>query len=247
MQAEAIQTLSLGDGYTIQVSPVHRFGTDAILLADYARPRAKDAVCDLGSGCGILPLLWCKRTALQHIIAVELQADACALLRQSLQQNNVQERVSVLQADLRQLDTQLPAGRFDLVTMNPPYFTQGSGKLANTEASLLARHDVSCTFQDACSAAARLLRFGGRLVMCCRTQRLTDLCFTMRQHKLEPKRLCLVAKNVESAPWLALVEARKGAKVGLAVDPLLFLYDSTGNETPQLKQIYGDYAGQEGQ
>lgn len=247
MAERATRTLSLGGGFTLQVSSIHRFGTDAILLADFARPKTRDIICDLGSGCGILPLLWCKRTQGKHITAVELQADACALLRQSVVQNNLQHRVTVLQADLRQLDKHLPRGTFDLVSMNPPYFTQGSGKPSGNDAALLARHDVCCSFSDACAAADKLLRFGGRLVMCCRTQRLADLFFAMQQHKFEPKRLCLAAKNIESAPWLALLEAHKGAKPGLAVESMLFLYDLQGKETPQLTQIYGDYAVQKDQ
>ena len=117
----------LGDGLQLVVSPAHGFSIDAILLADFAAIRRTDKACDLGTGCGIIPLLWCKGES-GHVVAVELQEKACSQLQKSLALNRLEDRVTVVYGDLREKHPSLPPGTFDLVTMNPPYYAAGTGK-----------------------------------------------------------------------------------------------------------------------
>ena len=99
----------------------------------------------------------------------------------------------------------------------------GSGASAAGEARQAAREEVGCTLADVCAAAARVLRWGGRFALVHRPERLSDLFCTLRAHGLEPKRLRFVASSAENAPSLALVEARRGGKAGLSVEPMLFI------------------------
>ena len=48
----------LAPDLSVCITRDHRFGTDAFLLSDFAAVRRKDLACDLGTGCGIIPLLW---------------------------------------------------------------------------------------------------------------------------------------------------------------------------------------------
>ncbi len=238
----AMREETLGGGITAFVSDAHSFGTDAILLADFASPKANSRVCDLGSGCGVIPLLWCRAAQPPQITAVELQAQACDLLRQAVERNRLHETLRVLHADLRKLEGLLPFGGFDLVTMNPPYQQAGTGIPSRAQSALLARHDSSCSFADACGAARQLLRFSGRLAMCCRPERLVTLLLAMHEAGIEPKRLRLVAKRSDCAPWLALVEGRRGGKPGLQTQALLCLYEPDGRPSAEHERIYELYA-----
>ena len=231
---------SLGGGITVFVSDAHGFGTDAVLLARFAAPSAHAVCCDLGSGCGVIPLLWCKQPT-GALTAVELQPDAAAQICRAVEVNHLHDRLTVRCADLRALHGLLPAGGVDLVTMNPPYYAAGMGCLSAEEADQLARHETVCTPQDLCAAAARLLKFGGRFCVCIRPERLTDYLCAMRAHALEPKRLRPVAKNPARAPWLLLLEGRRGGKPGLRMEPTLFVHAADGTYTEEMKQIYGDY------
>ena len=151
----------LGGGIRLWVTPAHKFGADAFLLADFASPRAGDRAADLGSGCGIVPALWFRgpEPAPREAVAVEIQEAACAQMARSLAEGNLPAgRFVPLCADLRELRGRLPAGGFDLVTCNPPYTGPGGGLLSADPAGRIARHETACTLADV-SAAARYLLF----------------------------------------------------------------------------------------
>ena len=232
--------LPLGGGITALVTAEHRFGSDAVLLADFARPRRRDTVCDLGTGCGILPLLWCRRDPPAHIDAVELQPEAAVLAAEAVRLNHLEDRITVHCADLRRLEG-LAAGRYDRVTCNPPYFPRGSGRTcapAADGARTLARHEsASFVFADAVAAAARLLKNGGVLVFCHRPEYLAERLAELRAGGLEPKRLRFVQQRADNAPWLFLCEARKGGHPGLSVLPVLVRMDGS-QESAAMREIY---------
>lgn len=230
----------LGSGITAFVSDSHSFGTDAVLLADFSSPSKHSVCCDLGSGCGIIPLLWCKKDT-GKITAVELQELAVEQINAAIEYNSLSERLSAVNSDLRELKGSVPFGCFDLVTMNPPYKASGAGIESRSGADKIARHETMCTFSDICAAAKKLLNFGGKLCMCIRPERLCELMLEMHSAGIEPKRLRLVAKCPGKAPWLALIEGRRGGKSGITVEPELFVHGADGGYSEEMKKIYGDY------
>lgn len=233
---------ALGGGIQAFISSAHGFGTDAILLAHFAAPKRKDAACDLGSGCGIIPLLFCRDGLCRSITAVELQENACIQIHKAIDENNLSEKLTVLQKDLRTLtDDDLPLYSFDLVTMNPPYKAPYSGLQSQNEAALLARHEITCTLEDVMACAVKLLRFGGRLCICHRPERLADAVCQMRGHGIEPKRIRMVAHSVGKSPSLFLLEGKKGANSGMIIEPELILKDADGAYTSDALQCYGLY------
>lgn len=231
----------IGNKLRLIVSSEHTFGTDALLLADFASPKIKEKVCDLGTGCGIIPFCWLRDGA-QHVSAVEINPDAAAILLRSGELNSLEDRLNVINADLRELREVLPSGVFDLVTMNPPYTPMGKGIESSDKAARVARHEASCTIRDVCVSAARLLKFGGRLCICLRPERLAEAFAAMRESGIEPKRLRFVAQRAQSAPWLFLLEGKLGRKPGLIVAPLLLIEKDDGTQSDELKRIIGEYA-----
>ena len=159
---ERIDDLQRGGLRVIQRADAFRFGTDAVLLADFAAPRRHDRVCDLGTGTGIIPLLLYARENTISADAVEIQPDMADMAARSMAMNGLNEKIRVLPGDLRSIRTLLPHARYDLVTCNPPYGKAG-GTLLNPDASKrLARHEESCAIEDVACAAAWLLQNGGR-------------------------------------------------------------------------------------
>lgn len=209
----------LGDGIAVLVSSSHGFGEDALLLAEFSAPKSRERVCDLGTGCGILPLLWCRGPAPAHITGVDCAADAIALAEQSADRNRLKERVQFLCADWNALPAVLPRGGFDRVVCNPPYFASGSGAPSREQAAKTARHEPGPDMLPAlCRAAAGLLKNRGRFCLCHRPERLADLMLALRGAGLEPKRLQLVQQRADKAPWLLLCEAVKGGGNGLRIE-----------------------------
>ena len=236
----------LGGQYAVIISPDHGFGTDAFLLADFSAPKTHARCMDLGTGCGILPMLWKRNGAAGELYGLELQKAANDQFERGIalsEQNGAScGNVHAVLGDLRSLDDLgLPLGQFDVVTMNPPYKPVGTGNLSGSPAEQIARHELTCTIDDAAAAAERLLNFGGSFAVCHRPERLTDVLEAFRRHAIEPKRLRFVQKRPDTAPWLFLLEGRKGGKPYLNILPPLFTYEEDGRETEELLRILGEY------
>jgi len=236
------KTEPLGKGIKIIVSDEHKFWTDTVLLANFASPKKNDNVCDLGSGCGAMPLIWAREPYPKNITAVEIQEYACDMLKRSIALNSLEERITVVNSDLRELKGKVKTGSFDLVVCNPPYKAEGTGIKNSDAAHIIARHESMCTMDDIAKAAAQLLNFSGRLCMCQRPERLSDVLCCMRENGIEPKRLRFVQQRPAKAPKLFLVEGRRGGKPGgLIVEPVLFIEGENGDFSEEMINIYGAY------
>ncbi len=241
-QKSQIRKEPLGSGYSIFVTDEHHFSTDTILLANFCAPKKHEKAVELGAGCGTISMLWARDRVPEHIYAVEIQPEACRLMEQSVALNGEQDRISVINADMRALKGTVPFGNADLVACNPPYKLEGSGLVNPNDAHKLARHELSCTAEDVVRTAASLLRFGGRFCMCQRPERLTDIMCIMRNNSIEPKRLRFVQQRQSKEPKLFLIEGKKGAHTGgLVVMPTLFIEDSSGGFSQEMLSVYGIY------
>ena len=236
---ERIDDLQRGGLRVIQRADAFRFGTDAVLLADFAAPRRHDRVCDLGTGTGIIPLLLYARENTISADAVEIQPDMADMAARSMAMNGLNGKIRVLPGDLRSIRTLLPHARYDLVTCNPPYGKAG-GTLLNPDASKrLARHEDSCAIEDVACAAAWLLQNGGRLCCVFPAARMIELSDAMRKYRMAPKRIRMVHSRVEKAAHLCLMEGMLDARPGLIIEPPLVIYDENNAYTPELRRIYG--------
>ena len=236
---ERIDDLQRGGLRVIQRADAFRFGTDAVLLADFAAPRRHDRVCDLGTGTGIIPLLLYARENTISADAVEIQPDMADMAARSMAMNGLNEKIRVLPGDLRSIRTLLPHARYDLVTCNPPYGKAGGTLLTPDASKRLARHEESCAIEDVACAAAWLLQNGGRLCCVFPAARMIELSDAMRKYRMAPKRIRMVHSRVEKAAHLCLMEGMLDARPGLIIEPPLVIYDENNAYTPELRRIYG--------
>lgn len=226
----------LTDKIFVCASSEHRFGTDAFLLAHFSKYRQKDKVCDLGTGCGIIPLIMQKKLPPEIIYAVDIQENAIEQLKTGIEKSEVRKIVPIC-ADLKELWENAPIGKLDLVTCNPPYKAVNTGFESAITAQKIARHEIMCNINDVCCTAEKLLKFGGRLCICNRPERLADVICAMRNNNIEPKRIRFVSKNPESSPWLFLIEGKKGSKPFMQVETQLYIRSESGF-TEELEKIY---------
>ena len=238
MRTESLEPLS--PSLSVYISNAHRFSTDTILLAHFSMPK-KDEICaDFGTGCGAIPLIWCGESKLKKAYGVEIQEDACRLLQRSIDFNRLSERLVCVTADMRGLESDSRFQGLDLIACNPPYKPVGTGLPSQEESAFTARHEISCTLEDACRAASRALRFGGRFCICMRPERLCDAIAAFRFCGLEPKRLRFVQQRAGKQPFLFLMEGKKGARPYLRTEPVLFI-EENGRYSDEMMEIYGDY------
>lgn len=182
-------------------------GQDSIALAAFCTVKPHWHVCDLGCGAGALMVLLLGRDATLALSGVELDAHAADMARQNL------PRHTILTGDLTDRATLPPAGRFNLVVSNPPYFKAGTGGDGGQ-----ARMEGTCTLDALCASAAYLLKNGGRFALVHRSERLCDLLCAMRGAGLEPKRMRLLSAPGKP-PYAVLLEAVRQGKPGLQIEP----------------------------
>ena len=222
----------------IQSPDAFRFGMDAVLLADFAGVRPGSRVCDLGTGTGILPLLLYGRTQDISCDAVEIQLVAAERAQRTMLLNGLENRITVHCRDLREVKQFLSHARYDLVICNPPYSPRDASLPSPKPALRTARQEGECTLSDVAVAAKWLLRHHGRLTLMLPAVRLADALETLRQHRLEPKRLRTVHARADRPARLALIEGMFEARPGLTIQPPLVTQNSDGSETEEIRRIY---------
>ena len=221
------------------VSDDHRFGTDAFLLAKYANVRRDSVVVDLCTGCGIIPLIFCKNTPPAKIYAIEIQEEAIDLLKTTIAENNLESVISPILCDLRELSQdRITFECAERLTVRPPSIRHGSGAGPPAARAAKPRQELMCNINDVCKAAARLLKYGGLLKMCHRPERLADVICAMRESGIEPKQLTFVQNTAREKPWLILVSGKKGAASGMVIEKPFVLRNDDLTYTEEYSKIY---------
>ena len=206
----------LGDGFRIiQGSDEFRFGTDAVKLSDFAVLHSGDRVMDLCTGTGIIPILLHKKQPTVSVVGLEIQQQMAAMAQRSVKLNNLTEKIEIVQGDVKRIRDLYPAESFQVVTCNPPYMKNNTGKQNQKESITIARHELLCDLSDCVEAASYLLPSGGRFYMVHRPERLADIMAVMQKKNVEPKRLTLFAPAKGRPPRLLVVEGQKNRSSGL--------------------------------
>ena len=241
---ERIDELQRGGYRIIQDPDKFCFGTDAVILADYARAKAGERVMDLCTGNGIVPILMLARYAKATYTALEIQPEMAEMARRSMQLNQIEDRIDVRQGDLRCIKPGQDCGQkphsFHVVTANPPYMKTGSTSLLNeTPALQIARHEVCCSLRDVMEAAAQLLMSKGRFYMVHRPQRLAEIFEEMQRVRIEPKGMQLVHPYIDKEPTQVLIEGVYQGGREMRIKPPLITYEAPGVYTKQMLEVYG--------
>ena len=239
-EGERMDDLQRGGLRIIQRESGFRFGTDAVLLADFAAAKRGERVCDMGTGTGVLPLLIAARAEGTTFDAFEAQGDVADMAWRSVQLNALEERIRIHHADCREAARIIGHGVCSLVVTNPPYTAAGAGLVSPDGGRAMARSDSDCPLPEWMAACARVLKNGGRLCCVFPAPRFLQLCDAMRAARVEPKRVRFVAARADAAPKLVLVEGHKGGRPGLHVGALLVTHRADGGFTDEMRRIYGE-------
>ena len=235
---EKIDDLGIGGLRIIQSGKNFRFGTDAVILAYFTKIRKGSKVVDLGTGTGIIPILLSSRGIAQKLIGVEIQPQMADMAKRSVLLNGLEDSVEILCEDMNRADQFLPKHEYEVVVTNPPYKEMGGGLQSGREAVDIARQEICATIDDVVRTAAYLLKPSGKLFIIYRPERLCDLFVSMREHKIEPKRIRFVCPREGEAAVLVLAEGIKYARHKLIMEPPLYLNGEEDRHSEEMKRIY---------
>ena len=225
--------------YIIQDPRKFCFGMDAVLLSGFARVKKGEKVLDMGTGTGIIPVLLASKTVGEHFTGLEIQEECAEMAARSVKYNNLEDRVSIRQGDIKEAVSIFGAASFHVVTCNPPYMTENHGIENFEEPKAIARHEIKCTLDDVIREAAKVLKPGGRFYMVHRPRRLVEIMNLMSVYKIEPKRLRMVHPFKDKDANMLLIEGHRGRKSMMKVEAPLIVYKEQGVYTDEILEIYG--------
>jgi tRNA1Val (adenine37-N6)-methyltransferase len=231
---------SIRDIRIYQSKTGYRFSVDALLLFDFVNLKSVCAIADLGSGSGIIGILIAKKYPEARVDLFELQEGLAGLSESNISLNSLDGRARVIRCDIRKFPSlHARPGAYDLVVSNPPFRKPKSGRINVEEERAIARHEITLGLPELAAAASGLLKLKGRFCVIYHPGRLAELIDVFKRCDLEPKRLRFVHSSGSSEAKMVLLEAVKGGRTGLKVEPPLFIYNDDGSHTGEMKEIYG--------
>lgn len=216
----------------------YRYSIDAVILAGAVHPTPGETVVDLGTGCGIIPLILAFRRPGVRIWGVELQAALSALAEENVRENDMASRVKVVCADMRDIRPERVGGPVDMVVSNPPYRRGRSGRVNPDRQRALARHEIAITLPEVVRVARKLLKTGGRFTVIYAAGRIAELLSHMRAERIEPKRLRNIHSSDGQDARLVLVEGVRDGGPGMVVSPALIVFDGDGQYTEEMQAMF---------
>lgn len=240
---ERIDQLYANDIKIIQSPSVFSFSLDAVLLAHFAAPPLKShaKIVDLCAGNGAVGLFLTAKTKAQ-IIEIELQERLAQLAQRSVYLNQLEDQVAVLNIDLNDTFKYLNKDTYDVVTCNPPYFSDLPKSKKNPNQYLaIARHEITVTLEETLQVTSGLLKTRGKTYFVHRPERLFEITELMKKHRLAPKKIQLVYPKAGREANMVLIEAIKDGRTGgVRFLPPITVYDENDEYLPFIKEVlYG--------
>ena len=227
---------------TISQNPEgYRYSVEPFLLAHWVRPAGGSRILDIGTGCGVIPLLLMSRQADLAITAVEIQKSLYQSAMDNVESNDWSHRVRVMEGDFQAVADDLEPESFDWILSNPPYRKVNSGKINPCREKAIARHELALTLETLATASAPLLKPGGKIALAYPFYRLEEVMKQLRKVHLNATRFVRVFGHEEVAPKICLVEAIKGEAPQTPLDQTLTIYHPDGSYTQTMQDIYASF------
>ena len=218
----------------------YRFSLDALLLAEFARIPDRAVVADLGTGCGVIPLVLARRNPAARFVACEKNPDMAAMADENAQANGLGGRIEIVADDILNIRTRFPVSSFDVVVSNPPFRSPGSGKTSPHAGRDAARHETTAGLADFLAAAKYLVKSSGRIFFIYPPSRLAEFIRCAGELKLALLRLRMVHGSGQAIAKMFLVELAKGRRGDVTVEPPLIVYVRPGEYTDEVARILGE-------
>ena len=224
----------------IQRNDFQNFTLDSVLIGDFVKINRKSKkILDIGTGCGVIALILASRSKAE-IVGIELQEIMADIAKENVQNNELEDRVKIMQGDIKNYREIFKRDEFDIVVTNPPYFEfKGDiNQINDLDQLAKARHNVDLSLGEIVEASAFVLKNGGSFNMVFRVERLVEVFEIMRKYRLEPKRLTNIFTKRDGESKICLIEGVKDGDKGLKVENPIFVYDENGKRSEYIEKLY---------
>lgn len=224
----------------VQDKDYFNFSLDSILLPNFVEiTRKTKKILDMCTGNAPVPLILSTKTNAE-IYGVELQKEIYNLAVDTIKINKLDNRIKLINANIKNLKNLFNTETFDIITCNPPYFKNKEDSIVNeNKVKSIARHEIEMNLEDVMIISKALLKNEGALVLVHRTERLIEIIELMKKHNIEPKRIRLIYPKVNTESNLVLVDGRKNGKEGLKILPPLYIHNKDNSYTDEVLEMFG--------
>ena len=224
-----------------QTEKGYRYSIEPFLLADFVTLAEGCTILDVGTGCGIIPLLLATREEINEIVAIEIQKNLHDLAIKNIVKNKMSNRIRLVHGDFVSYKSNKKVDLFDMVISNPPYRKLNSGRINPQQEKAIARHELSITLESLIAKANKFLNKGGIFALVYPPIRLNKVIEQLNIHRLFPSRLRFIHSSQETEACVFLVEAVKEYQGDLIIEPPLFIYNQDGSYSKEMKKIYASF------
>ncbi len=222
IKIEADETLDGPDGLKIiQKKGYYRYSQDSLQLVDFASIKKNDEIMDLGTGCGVIALILAKRGLVKRIAGLEIQEELAEIARKNVRLNGFQEKIEIVDGNIREIRSLFSPNSFDYVITNPPYIESTAGTRSSGSKKAIARHEILCNMDDVLETTRYLLKSLRRGACIYPAARFGELILKAANKNLLPKRVQFTYSSPKEKAELVMVEFIKEGKPGLEILPPL--------------------------
>ena len=215
----------------------YRYSIEPFLLADFMPVLSGQSVLDIGSGCGIIPLLLVHQEPTLRVTAIEIQDNITQQARKNIQQNEMDSQISLIHGDFLKEADNLEQEPFDHIVSNPPYRKIQTGRINPDPEKAIARHELSLNMSSLLDKSAPLLKNGGQITLAYPPERLGETLRELENRGLHPAQTRFVHGNFEAPAKIFLVSALKGKKSDFSVAPPLTIYNADGTYSKEAESL----------
>lgn len=225
--------------YIYQNTDYFNFSLDSVLLPNFVTINKNvKKILDIGCGNAPIPLILSTKTQ-ASIIGVEIQSEVYDLAKKSVEVNNLQQQIEIINMDIVEFAKNMESDQFDVITCNPPFFKINErSHLNDNECKRIARHEIKLNLSDLFKVSKKLLRNNGVISIVHRPERMIEIIEIMKQNNIEPKRIRLVYPKYNEAANMILIEGRKNGKPGLKILPPLYVHENDGNYSKEVLKCF---------
>lgn len=222
--------LNINNYKIVQDTEYFKFSLDSVLLSDFVSIKNKNIkIIDLCTGNCPIPIILSRKVN-KPIIGVELQKEIYDLAKKSIDINKLNDKIEILNENVKNLKKIYESDTFDTITCNPPYFKYlKNSKLTKNEIKSIARHEIEVNIDDIINISKYLLKNNGNLAIVHKTERLFEIIRKLENNNLKPKRIQLIYPKENSDSNLVLIEATKNGNEGIKVLKPLFIHNEDGS------------------
>ena len=223
----------------VQDDKYFNFSLDSVLLPNFVKINKNTKnILDLGTGNAPIPMILSTLTSAE-LYGIELQKEIYELAVESLKINNLENRIKIINDNIKNLDKYFSLNFFDIIVSNPPYFKYSENSNTNEIIQkTIARHEKEITLAELVSIAKKFLNNNGTFAMVHRTDRLIEIIEEFKKNNIEPKRIRLIYPKKGEESNMFLIEGRKNGKTGLKILPPLIAHKENGEYSDEVKKMF---------